>query len=200
MSMRIPSVLSAIATIAVLAVLPGAPAQAGDKGCYGNCYEQVPAPVYHRTFKRRVTYFPGAYEIDREPSLYGLATRRVLLDSGTEWREKPAVYKTVKVRRHLRSRIIWEKRWVDGRYIKCKVRVPARTVWVNKHVMVSPARRWKVHSRPVYGYEQKRILLRSYKNIAVYHRARTKYVNERVAIQPESTVWAPISGRRHSDW
>lgn len=197
--MRVPSILSAIAATAVLALLPDAAANAGGKGCYGNCYEEVPAPVIHRTFKRRIVLEPGVYEIDREPSLYGLATRRVLLDSGGEWRERPAVYKTVKVRRHIRSKVTWEKRWVDGRYIMCKVRVPGKTVWTHKRVMVSPARRWKVRSRPVYGYHQKRILIRNYKNIAIYHRERHKYVNERVAIQSEATVWAPISRHGH-DW
>jgi hypothetical protein len=99
----------------------------GERGCYGNCYEQAPAPVMHRTFLRRVTTDPGAYEIDREPSVYGLATRRELVDDGVEWR-------------------------------------------------------------------QKRILLRPYKNIAIYHRARNHYVRERIAIQPESFIWQPVSG------
>jgi hypothetical protein len=197
--MRVTSILSAIAAGSFLAFVPVTASYAGDSGCYGECYEQVPAPVIHRTFKRRVVDFPGLYEIDREPSLYGLATRRVLLDSGVEWREKPAVYKTVKVRQHIGSKVRWEKRWVDGRYIMCKVRVPGKTVWVHKQVLVSSAKRWKVRSAPVYGYEQKRILLRNYKNIAVYHRARTKYVHERVVIQPESTVWAPISNKYERD-
>jgi hypothetical protein len=169
------------------------PSAAGERGCYGECYEQVPAPAMHRTFKRRVLLEEGAYEIAREPSLYGLSTRRVLLDDGIEWREKPAVYKTVKVRQHLRSRVKWEMRWVNGKYIKCKVKVPARTVWTTKKVLVSKGRRWKVRSNPVYGHVQKRILVRPYKNIAIYHKARHKYVHERVVIQPEAWVWAPVS-------
>lgn len=167
---------------------------AGERGCFGDCYEQVPAPVIHRTFLRRVEIERGAYEIDREPSLYGLATRRVLLDDGIDWQERPAVYKTVKVRKHVKSRVIWEKRWVDGKHIMCKVRVPGKTVWATKRILVSGARRSKAYSNPTYGYVQKRILLRPYKNIAVYHRARHKYVREHVAIQPEASIWQPISG------
>jgi hypothetical protein len=125
----------------------------GERGCYGNCYEQVPAPVMHRTFLRRVTTDPGAYEIDREPSVYGLATRRELVDDGGEWRERPA-----------------------------------------KRILVSRAHGSRLRSAPVYNYVQKRILLRPYKNIAIYHRARRHYVRERIAIQPESFIWESASG------
>ena len=117
---------------------------AGERGCFWDCYEQDPAPVIHRTFLRRVEIERGAYEIDREPSLYGLATRRVLLDDNDD---------------------DWHG-----------------------------ARHWKQRSGPRYGYVQKRILLRPYKNIAVYHRARHRYVREHVAIQPEAYVWQPVSG------
>jgi hypothetical protein len=167
---------------------------AGEHGCFGNCYEQVPAPAMHRTFLRRVEIERGAYEIDREPSLYGLATRRVLLDDGIDWEETPARYKTVKVRKYVKSHVTWEKRWVDGKHIMCKVRIPGKTVWATKRILVSGARRTKLRSNPTYGYVQKRILLRPYKNIAVYHRARHKYAREHVVIQPESYVWAPMSG------
>ena len=166
----------------------------GGRDCYGNCYEQVSAPVMHRTFLRRVTNDPGAYEIDREPSVYGLATRRELVDDGVEWRETSPVYKTIKVRRHVKSRVRWEKRWVDGKYIMCKVRVPGETVWTTKRVLVSHGHRSRLRSAPVYNYAQKRILLRPYKNIAIYHRARRHYVRERIAIQPEGFMWQPVSG------
>ena len=167
---------------------------AGERGCFGDCYEQVQAPVIHRKFLRRVELERGAYEIDREPSLYGLATRRVLLHDGIDWNETPAVYKTVKVRKHVRSRVTWEKRWVDGKHIMCKVRIPGKTVWATKRILVSGARRSKLRSNPTYGYVQKRILLRPYKNIAIYHRARHRYVREHVVIQPEAYVWQPVSG------
>ena len=165
----------------------------GDRGCFWNCYEQGPAPAIHRTFLRRVEIDRGAYEIAREPSLYGLATRRVLVEDGTEWRETPAVYKTVRVRHRMRSHVIWEKRWVGGKQIMCKVRVPAKTVWDDKRVLVSGGT-VAGPGAPVYEYVQKRILLRPYKNIAVYHRARHEYVRERMVIQPEASVWQPISG------
>lgn len=166
-------------------------AAAGDRGCFWDCYVEAPAPARHRTFLRRVEIEPGAYEIDREPSLYGLATRRVLLDDGVEWRETPGVYKTVRVRHHVRSHVVWEKRWVDGKQIKCKVRVPARTVWGTKRILVSGGHRSRVRSNPVYGYVEKRILIHPYKNIAIYHRARHDYVRERVTILPEASVWQP---------
>lgn len=194
--MRFTYTLWTIAMGASLALALSATApHAGEKGCHGQCYEEVPAPAYSATFKRRVEIEPGAYEIAREPSLYGRATRRVLLDSGVEWRERPAVYKTVKVRQHLKSRVTWEKRWINGKYVMCKVRVPGQTVWTHREVLVSPARRWKERSAPVYGTVEKRILLRPYKNIAIYNRARHAYVRERVVIQPEGTVWAPVSVR-----
>ncbi|NJM33789.1 MAG: hypothetical protein HC850_02730 [Rhodomicrobium sp.] len=187
-------ILQAMGLAALIAAMPfAAGVKAGGKSCVGECYEEVAAPSIHRTFKRRVEIERGVYEIEREPALYGWATRRVVLDDGIEWREKPAVYKTVKVRRHIKARTAWEKRWIDGRYVMCKVRVPGKTVWTQKQVMVSPAKRYKVRSKPVYGYVKKRILISQYKNITVYHRARYKYVREQVVIEPESTVWAPIS-------
>ncbi len=191
--MRVPRFVkfAALAVCGTL-LLPVASAFAGGRGCKGECYEEVPAPAYYRTFKRRITYRPGVYEIAREPSLYGWATRRVVLDDGIEWRERPAVYKTVKVRKHLRSRTTWQKRWVNGRHIMCKVRVPGRTVWVHKKVLVSHAHRWKVRSAPVYGYVKKRILLKQYKNIAIYRRPHERYVREQVRIEPESTAWVPF--------
>ena len=176
-----------------LALQTGASA-AGGRDCFWNCYEEVPAPAQHRTFLRRVEIERGAYEIDREPSLYGRATRRVMLDDGIDWDERPAVYKTVKVRRHVPGHTTWEKRWVNGRHIMCKVRIPGKTVWTTKRVLVSAGHRYKVRSNPTYGYMSKRILLRPYKNIAVYHRARHRYVREHVVIQPEATIWAPVSG------
>lgn len=170
------------------------PSSAGDRHCYRNCYEQVPAPAMHRTFLRRETLERGEYEIDREPSLYGLATRRVMVDDGIEWRETAPVYKTVKVRSHTRSHVIWTKRWVNGKHIMCKVRVPGETVWVEKRIRVSGGHRTKLRGQPTYAYEQERILIRPYKNIAIYHRAQHRYLRERVTIQPESFVWQPLSG------
>jgi hypothetical protein len=174
--------------------LQAAVAAAGDRHCYRDCYEQVPAPAIHRTFLRRETLQRGEYEIDREPSLYGLATRRVLVDDGIDWQVTAPVYKTVKVRSHTKSHVIWTKRWVNGKHIMCKVRVPGKTVWVKKRILVSAGHRTKLRSRPSYDYVQERILLRPYRNIAVYHRAHHRYLRERVTIQPESFVWQPISG------
>lgn len=167
---------------------------AGERGCVGRCYEEVPSPAIHTTWLRRDTLREGVYEIDREPSLYGVATRRVLVDDGVDWHEEPGIYKTVKVRRHIGSSVRWEKRWVDGRHIMCKVKVPARTVWVDKTVVVKPGRRWKVRGTRVYRYESKRVLLRPYKNILIHHRPVHRYAHERVVIQPESTHWVPVRG------
>jgi hypothetical protein len=184
---------------AVALIGSGTASQAGGRGCIGGCYEEVPAPPIYTTWTRRETLRRGVYEIDREPSLYGIATRRVLVDDGVEWDGEPAVYKTVKVRRNIRSRVRWEKRWIDGKYVMCKVKVPGKTVWVDKRVQVSPARRWKVRSNPTYRYVSERVLLRPYKNILVYHRAKHRYVREKVVIRPEATVWAPIGAYADKD-
>lgn len=185
--------IAAGAFVALVAV--ATPPQAGEYGCDGG--ECIDQPVLHRTFKRRVVLERGAYEIAREPSLYGTATRRVLLDSGIEWREEPAIYKTVRVRQRIPSRVVWEKRWINDKYVMCKVRVPGQTVWTERSVLVSPGRHVKVRSAPIYGYEQKRILLRPYKNIAIYQRPVTRYVRDRVTIQPEASLWEPIYGSRN---
>jgi hypothetical protein len=53
---------------------------------------------------------------------------------------------------------------------------------------------WVVSSNTPAGYTSvgRRVLLKPYKNINVYHRARHLYVTERVAIEPE--------GIGQSDW
>ncbi|MEJ2118623.1 MAG: hypothetical protein P8Y67_08410 [Alphaproteobacteria bacterium] len=158
-------------------------AEAGKRRCVHECYEQVPAPVIHRTYKYRVLEKRGRYEIKRKPSRYGWVKRRVMV-------KRPAIYRTVTVRRKLPARFVWEKRWVDGRYIKCKVRVPGKIVERTKRVLVSRAR-----YVPTGEYVEKRILLKPYKNISVYHRARHRYMTRRVAIQPEGYVWRPFRHR-----
>lgn len=178
--------LFVVAFGAALAATAFEQAAAGEPGCLGDCYVKAPPPLIHRTFKRRIQVEPGVYEIAREPSRYGFVREKVLLKDA-EWRETPAVYKTVTVKQRVPSRNIWEKRLIKGKEVMCKVRVPGKTVLVEKEVMVAPPRRVAV-SAPAYGYVERRVLLRPYKNIAIYHRARHIYTTERVAIQPEGYV------------
>jgi hypothetical protein len=183
-----------LAAMSVLAgsVLLGSfvqPAQAG-KACVGDCYVQARPPVVYRTFKRRVQLEGGVYEIAREPALYGWARRKVAVER--EWHEIPAVYKTVSVTVRTPTRYVWEKRLIRGREVMCKVKVPGERVVTEKQVLVSPARRVAVGA-PAYAYAERRILLRPYKNIAIYHPARHVYTTERVAIQPEGYVWRKAS-------
>jgi hypothetical protein len=167
--------------LAAVAAMSGA-AEAGERRCVRECYEQVPAPVVHKTYKYLIQDKRGRYEIKRKPSRYGWIKRRVMV-------KRPAIYRTVTVRRKLPARYVWKKRWINGRYIKCKVRVPGEIVWREKRVLVSRER-----YVPTGEYVEKRILLKPYKNIAVYHKARRRYVKRRVAIQPEGYVWRPLFG------
>ena len=114
---------------------PASPGLAGER-CAAECYGRVPEPVIHRTFKRRITTERGAYEIRREPARYGWVKRRVLVDGGDGW-----------------------------------------------------------HDRPVYKYVKERILLKPYKNIAVYYPERAYYTREHVTIHPEGWGWG-----KFSDW
>ncbi|WP_125461872.1 MULTISPECIES: hypothetical protein [Rhodomicrobium] len=186
--MRISDKLLTLAAGALALAASAATPQAGDYGCRENCYD---APSYNRTFKRRVELEPGVYEVARQPSLYGTATRRIPLDSGIEWVVRPAVYRSVRVRQHIRGRVAYEQRLINGRYVMCKIRIPGETVWTEKLVQISPARRTRIRVPHRYAYEERRILLRPYKNIAVYNRARHKYVRDPVSIQPEG--WGPYS-------
>jgi hypothetical protein len=40
-----------------------------------------------------------------------------------------------------------------------------------------------------------RVLLKPYRNIAIYHPARYRWITERLAIQPEGYVWRKVSRR-----
>jgi hypothetical protein len=181
-----------ILTSVLLGVSFAGPAQAGGR-CEGDCYVKEAPPVIHRTWKRRIQVEQGVYEIARKPSLYGWVRKKVAL--GREWHEIPAVYKTVRVSERTRTRYVWEKRLVKGREVMCKVKVPGERIVTEKTVLVSPARRVAVGA-PAYAYVERRVLLRPYKNIAIYHPARHVYTTERVAIQPEGYVLRKV---RHSD-
>jgi len=50
------------------------------------------------------------------------------------------------------------------------------------------------HRDGSYSYVKERILLRPYKNIAVYHKADQRYYNERVTIYPERESWSHFRG------
>lgn len=129
---------------AVAFIVPSQGTQAADLGCSWPCYEQTGPQPIHRTLTKRVEIEPGAYEIARDPSLYG---------------------------------------------------------WVEKKVVVSRRYSWKDDAEPIYRTEKKRILLRPYKNIAIYHRAQHEYVREHVTIRPESTNQEPHSRYySHKDW
>lgn len=178
------AVLSALMS-AVLSLSMFGPAQAG-RNCAGGCYVQEAPPLIHRTWKRRIQLEQGVYEVNREPSRYGWVRSKVALSR--EWHEIPAVYKTVNVTMRTRTRYVWEKRLVRGREVMCKVKIPGERIVAEKQVLVSPARRIAV-SAPAYAYVERRVLLKPYKNIATYHRARHIFTSERVTIQPEGYVW-----------
>jgi hypothetical protein len=133
-NMGVPRFRMLAAAIFALGIALPTAARAGGDRCWHDCYREGSAPSYERTFTRRVEIERGAYEIAREPSLYGWATRQVL---------------------------------------------------------VSRPGSWKDYGEESYRHERRRILIRPYKNIAIYHRARHKYVKERVTIEPEGPVWEP---------
>jgi hypothetical protein len=141
-TMGIPRIQMLVAAVLALGMALPTAAQAGGEHCWDDCYREGSAPSYERTLTRRVEIERGAYEIAREPSLYGWATRRVL---------------------------------------------------------VSQPGSWKDDDEAIYRSERKRILIRPYKNIAIYHRARHKYVKERVTIEPEGPFWGDGYGSG-KDW
>ncbi len=162
-----------IAGAAAAAMIVQGAAWAGENDCVGEgCYVEAPRKVVRKRMKYRVQTGHGVYEIAREPSLYGWTETPAL-----EWRD--AEYETVTVQA---PRYKWKRCTLRGREVMCKVRVPG-VVARQKRVMVSPGG-WA----PTGELERRRVLLRPYKNIAIYHRARNEYVTVRAHIQPEGTV------------
>jgi hypothetical protein len=159
------------------------------------CYEKTNPPVVYRTFRNRVVIEPGLYEIARVPSLYGTRKRRVVLHPGeTTWHETPGVYKTVTVTKRVAGGYTWEYRTINGREVRCKVKLPARTVTFDKQVLVKRGHRWAERTAPVYGYVEDRVLLRPYKNIAIHHPPYVRRYAQRAAVQPEGYVWRRVRG------
>jgi hypothetical protein len=150
-------------------------------GCKVTCYEAVAPKPIHKKLKYRTTTRQGVYEIAREPSQYGWVKKPV-------YARRDAVYRIETVRVKLPARYVWKRRWVNGRYVKCKIRKPACVVVRERRVLVSPAGYVRTGA-----YTRKRILLKPYKNLVIYHKARHHYVHRRVTIWPEGVRWRRIS-------
>ncbi len=69
-------------------------------------------------------------------------------------------------------------------------RKPSRYGWVKTRVRINGRYKWR----------KKRVLLRPYKNIAIYRRPHHKYVWERVTIHPERDSWGSGSEYGAKDW
>jgi hypothetical protein len=166
-----------VAGAAVAAMMMQSAARAGGIGCIGvECYEEVPRKVIHKTMTYRVQTEQGVYEIAREPSLYGWTETPVMA-----WHEPE--YRTVT---EPEPRYEWRRCTLRGREVMCKVPT-GRMVAYQRRVMVSPGG-WVATGE----MERRRVLIRPYKNIAIYNRARNEYVTVRAAIQPEGTVVRPV--------
>lgn len=193
MSSTFPAFVTAmIAGVAAIVTLSGGEANAGPCGAVA-CYEKGRPSVVHRTFRNRYIIEPGLYEVARTPSVYGLRRRRVLVEPGhTVWHETPAVYKTVTVTKRVAGGYTWEYRNINGRDVRCKVKLPARVVTFEKHVRIKGGKRWAERSAPVYAWAEDRILMKPYKNIAVYTPPYARWTRERAVVQPEGYVWRRV--------
>ncbi len=181
-----------MAGVAALAGIGLTSADAGPCGAVA-CYEKTRPSVVHRTYRSRHIVEPGLYEIARTPSIYGMRRRRVLIEPGhTTWHETPAVYRTVTVTKRVSGGYKWEYRTIKGRQVKCKIKLPARTVTFDKKVRVRGGKRWAERSAPVYGWAEDRILLKPYKNIAVHTPPYARWTRERAIVQPEGYVWRRV--------
>ena len=114
--------------------------------------------------------FPGALSALAGGALIALSAAPVKAGGGDCWSEcyedhPPVVYKTFKKRIQVEQ----------GVYEI--VRTPSVYGWA---VPIDPKTK-----QPIEGYHGRRVLLKPYKNISVYHRAQHVYTKERVAIQPE---------------
>lgn len=89
--------------------------------------------------------------------------------------------------RPIRKTII--RRVEDKRGVYEIKREPAQYGWIKKKIIVSG------YYKDDYEYKvvKKRILLKQYKNIAVYHRGEYRLVQEKVEIYPEKTDWSYFS-------
>jgi hypothetical protein len=99
-------------------------------------------------------------------------------------------------------------------YVKVKPKIVHRTF--RRRILVQQGAYESVYKAPVYGEvvhssifgtgdreiegavvddqaSDDRALLRRYRNIAIYHPARYRWITERVTIQPEGYVWRRVS-------
>lgn len=70
-------------------------------------------------------------------------------------------------------------------------REPSLYGWVERRVLLSTEYGYK----PEYRTVKKRILLKPYKNKAVYHRGKYKFIREQVVIYPETEEFSYFSGK-----
>jgi hypothetical protein len=103
-------------------------------------------------------------------------------------------------------------------YVKMKPKIVHRTF--RRRILVIQGSYESVYKAPVYGEvvhssifgtgdreiegavvddpaSDNRVLLRRYRNIAIYHPAQYRWITERVAIQPEGYVWRRVSRHCH---
>lgn len=88
-------------------------------------------------------------------------------------------------------------------------REPSLYGWVTRSVVVDKGGDWTgrisykdggQYAEPTYHTEKRRVLLRPYKNIAIYHRAQHEYVKEHVVIEPETTDSVPAAYQSWKDY
>jgi hypothetical protein len=187
MTTRTARILKAVAATTLAIALP---AQA-----FAECYEQGPLPTVRRSYLYRNIEEPGVYEVTRRPSQYGWTSRRVIKPGAVVWHHEPAEYRTVTTRVKVGGGWSWEKRWVQGKYILCRVRRPVTYETVEKRVLVKPDRRWAERTPSAVGYVHDRILLRPYRNVAHFYRPSVRYSRENLVVQPEGYRWLPTSLR-----
>ena len=89
--------------------------------------------------------------------------------------------------RPIRKTII--RRVEDERGLYKIEREPAQYGWIKKKVIVSGNYKDDFE----YKVVKRRVLLKQYKNIAVYHRGRYRLVREKVEIYPENAGWSYFS-------
>lgn len=96
--------------------------------CDGPCYEKdLRAAPIHRTWKRRIEIERGAYEVDREPSLYGWVTKKVMVSSPRSMKDEwEPTY------RYVRKRVLLRP------YKNIAIYHKARHKYVRERVVIQP--------------------------------------------------------------
>lgn len=181
---------------ALIATLSIAYTASPASACRGECYDKVRLPDVYRTVERPVVVRSGYREVvETDPVVVMRAERVLVSPRRVDYVMTPPVTRTVMqevvVRR---AGWRWETTYGPFGERRCKVRVPAEVKVVPREVVVSPGRRVRVVSPPVYALRERAVAVRPAMRVVYDYPPVVASERSRVLVRRGGTAWVRSTG------